>query len=326
MNKNRIRKGDLMEATLVSIVIPIYNVEKYLEKCIESISKQTYKNIEILLIDDGSTDNSLKICKNYEKKDTRIKVIHKKNGGLSDTRNRGIIEAKGNYIMFVDSDDWIENDTVSLLLENIEKNKSDIVVFGMSIDYENGDSKLRVPKINKCFDGKTGLIYMNSFMNIDISTCNKIFKKRLFDNIEFPVGKLCEDYYTMFKIFDKAKIISILQEPKYHYFQRNNSISRNTNVNLDYKYASREQMEFISKKYPDIDYVGKTAYAFSQIAIFNMFLNRRKEFNKKEIIKDVRKYKNSILKNKYIPLWKKIQTIIFIYFNNFYCILKKYGG
>ena len=313
----------------ISVIVPIYNVEKFLEKCIKSIVNQTYKNLEIILVDDGATDNSGKICDEFSKKDKRIKVIHKINGGLSDARNTGIQAATGKYISFIDSDDWIEDD----LYENIVKenvNDSDIITFGIFIDYDNGKTITKTPFEKEILDNKTGLIYLNSYKNIDVSACNKIYKKELFSDIVFPVGKYCEDYYIMYKIFDKAKKIMVLPYAKYHYFQRINSITKNKRVNMDYLYASKAQMEYINKNHPDISYIGKTNYVFANISIYNMKAIRgllNNKFDKKELINECKKHKKDIIFNKYLSSKKKIQYIIFTYFNWIYyiiiCISKK---
>jgi len=126
---------------LISIIVPIYNVEIYLEKCLNSIINQTYKNIEILLINDGSSDNSLRICKKYQKKDKRIVLINKKNGGLSSARNAGIDKASGNYLLFIDSDDYIEIDMIEKLYNNIKSNNADISICNFFITKKNKDRK-----------------------------------------------------------------------------------------------------------------------------------------------------------------------------------------
>ena len=122
----------------ISVIVPVYNVERYLKRCIESIINQTYKDLEIILVDDGSTDSSGNICDEYKKIDKRISVIHKKNGGLSDARNEGLKVVTGTYIAFVDSDDFLDLDMYEYMQKNIEKENADIVICGTKIDYDNG--------------------------------------------------------------------------------------------------------------------------------------------------------------------------------------------
>ena len=143
-----------MDNYLVSIIVPIYNVEKYLDRCIQSILNQSYENLEIILVDDGSPDRSSEICDEYRKSDQRIKVVHKENGGLSDARNAGLILAKGKYIIFLDSDDYIEHTMVEDAVTVLEKNDSDIVIWGYYADFVDEDENLISSKIiNPCISG-----------------------------------------------------------------------------------------------------------------------------------------------------------------------------
>lgn len=310
----------------ISVIIPVYNIEKFIERCVNSIINQTYKNLEIILVDDGSTDNSGKICDEFAKKDSRIIVIHKSNKGLSDTRNIGIEKATGDYLSFIDGDDWIEKDTYEQFLLNNKEINADLIVFGMSIDYEDGTTKIKYLPQKEILDNKKGLIYLNSFKNIEVSSCNKIYKKELFSNIRFPVGKLCEDYYIMYKLFDKSKKIMILPITKYHYFQRINSITKNKKVNMDFLYAAEEQMIYIEKKYPDISHIARSNYAFSILTIYNVkckkgLLNERKE--RIRLVKSTKKYIKDVLLNKDLFLNKKIQFLMFYYLNVVYYFIIK---
>ena len=178
-----------MNRDLISIIVPIYNVEKYLTECVDSIIKQTYKNLEIILVDDGSTDHSKDICDQYVKIDTRIRVIHKVNGGLSSARNAGIDIANGNYYMFIDSDDYIKEDMVELLYSVMIENQCDMTICNIIRFYDNGDVKplYRVEKDGLCLDN------LDKFETlVQPSVCNKLFNKNLFCFIRFPEGKFYE--------------------------------------------------------------------------------------------------------------------------------------
>lgn len=301
--------------------MPVYNIEKYIKKCILSIIGQTYENLEIILVDDGSVDNSKEICDKYAIEDKRIKVIHKKNGGLSDARNKGIECATGEFITFIDGDDWIEKDTIEMLYNQIIKSDPDIVVYGISIDYEDGKTIKKSPEDSLVLTNKEALIYLNSYKNIDVSACNKIFRRNLFDDIKFPYGKKCEDFYIMYKLFDNARKICTIKNTKYHYFQRRNSISRNDNINMDYIYASELQMKYISEKYPDLKYIGTTSYVFSCITIFNMKIVRKISVDRKNILNEMKKYQKDILSNQYLNIKKKLQFLLFVNFNHFYSLV-----
>ncbi len=315
-----------MENELISVIVPIYNMEKYLNKCVDSILNQTYSNIEILLIDDGSTDLSVKICDEYMKTDSRIKVFHKKNGGLSDAKNFGIKKASGKYVAFVDSDDWIENNMYENMYYKLKDTKSNIVVCGRYIEYENGEKKEWYNKNEIIMNKEQSLIYLNSFYNFDMSSCDKLYEKSLFDNIEFPYGKRCEDAYTTYLLFNKADRVTYIPKCFYHYFQRSGSISRNEKINMDYIYAAEEQLEFFTTKYPHLRYIAETNYAFSVKSIFQVSVERKlqltDEFNLKK--KEVKKYYKSILNNKYITMKKKLTYILFAFFSILYKLLLKF--
>lgn len=315
-----------MENELISVIVPIYNMEKYLNKCVDSILNQTYSNMEILLIDDGSTDLSPKICDEYMKTDSRIKVFHKKNGGLSDAKNFGIKKASGKYVAFVDSDDWIENNMYENMYYKLKDTKSNIVVCGRYIEYENGEKKEWYNKNEIIINKEQSLIYLNSFYNFDMSSCDKLYEKSLFDNIEFPYGKKCEDAYTTYLLFNKADRVTYIPKCFYHYFQRGGSISRNEKINMDYIYAAEEQLEFFTTKYPHLRYIAETNYAFSVKSIFQVSVERKlqltDEFNLKK--KEVKKYYKSILNNKYITMKKKLTYILFAFLPILYKLLLKF--
>lgn len=215
---------------LVSIVVPIYNVEKYLDKCVKSICNQTYTNLEIILVDDGSPDKCGKMCDEYAQNDDRIKVVHKKNGGLSDARNAGIRIATGKYLFLVDSDDYIREDTIALMYDRIEKDNADICICDIAIVDENGQ------KLNDNGIAQTVIeskIYNQEDMYERIITTpnwffvvawNKLYKREIFDNISYPKGRIHEDELTIHYIVEKCNKITTLNEKLYFYVQRNQSI------------------------------------------------------------------------------------------------------
>ena len=215
-----------MNNSLISIIVPVYNVEKYLEKCVESIINQTYKNLQIILVDDGSKDNSGKICDEFKLKDDRIEVIHKTNGGLSDARNAGLKIAKGDYIGFVDSDDYVEKDMFETFLSLIEKYNADISIVSY-YEFENGkfvekDYTNELIKMNS-LEGLKQILIDKKIPNY---SCNKLFKRNLFNDIKFPVGKKFEDIATTYRFFEKANLIIFKDVAKYYYIRRENSITK----------------------------------------------------------------------------------------------------
>ena len=202
---------------MISIIIPVYNVENYLNRCIDSVLSQTYKNLEIILIDDGSTDSSSKICDFYQEKDRRVIAYHKRNEGQGIARNYGIDRSKGEYIMFVDSDDWIDPRMCEKLMSLCNTYKRDITGCAYSIDFADGTSK------NQFSDSKSGIIsgkkcILNVLYQIEGdlgSMCCKLFKRELFENIEFPTNKNFEDIATTLVLFEKANKVVLLEDPKY---------------------------------------------------------------------------------------------------------------
>ena len=208
----------------ISVIVPVYNVEAYVGECIDSILKQTYENLEIILVDDGSTDSSGRICDEYAKKDSRVKVYHKENGGLSDARNYGIEKSSGDFLSFIDGDDWIDKDMYSKMIETSIKDNSDIVVCGITKDYvgRSVDSH----SIDECISGYDALKRMFYGKNLNHSACDKIYKKRVFDNVRFPKGEIYEDLRTTYKSVINANTVSTIKNCFYHYRMREGSISK----------------------------------------------------------------------------------------------------
>lgn len=299
---------------LISVIIPLYNSEKFMNKCIDSVINQSYKNLEIFLVNDGSTDGTLKLCKQYAIKDERIKIIDKQNGGAASARNVALDVCNGDYISFIDSDDWIEKNTYEFLLDEIKK-ECDLIIFTACDEYDNGLIKYKKRAQKKYLSQIDAITMINSFSNITNSPCDKIYKKSIFDDIRFPEGTICEDYYLIPNIVLKSKSIVYLPNVLYHCIQRDNSVSRNSSVKFEYIDASYKQKQFIDKNYPDISYVGNTAYVFANITIYNSIILNNKCLDKiDEIWNNSKKYKKDVYFNKNLPIKKKIQA--FIFFNN----------
>lgn len=206
---------------LVSIVVPVYNVEEYLIPCIDSILKQTYENLEIILVDDGSTDRSGEICEKYKEKDTRIKVFHKQNGGLSDARNFGMKQANAKFITFIDSDDTISPNFISVLLTKLKENNADIVQCRRTLRKENLDAGTENEYL--C-SGQEGLRQFLLRRQIDVFAWGKLYKRELFQDIEFPYGRINEDVCTTYKLLYRSEKIVCLDLVLYWHRMREGSI------------------------------------------------------------------------------------------------------
>lgn len=217
---------------LLSVIVPVYNVEKYLKRCLESILVQSWNDYEIILVDDGSTDSSAQICDLYAEKYEMIRVIHKDNKGLSDTRNRGIEEASGEYVYFPDSDDWLEPNTFSELSDVIEELTYDIISFNRGFVTSEEDKLISAKSRIQKLSGKQALLEMLKQSDVTGFANDKIYRKKLFldNDIEFPVGKYYEDLGTNYKLFLKATKVYVTNQKYYHYLITNpDSITQSWN-------------------------------------------------------------------------------------------------
>ena len=211
---------------LISVIVPVYKVECYLHKCVDSIINQTYKNLEIILVDDGSPDNCPKICDDYAKRDSRIKVIHKKNGGLSSARNAGLDIASGNYIGFIDSDDYISPHMYEELYFALINTNSDISMCNFDyIDesYNNlfFDSPIADEELNK--KDIISKLFIDKYWYYVIA-CNKLYKKELFTNLRYPIREIHEDEGIIHHLYLKCNKVTTISSSYYYYVQRNDSI------------------------------------------------------------------------------------------------------
>lgn len=218
---------------VISVVVPVYNVEPYLPDCLESICRQTYRNVEIILVDDGSTDGCGDICDKYKVKDSRVRVIHKLNEGLSEARNTGLRNATGELVLFVDADDYIEKNMVEALYNVLKNTNSDIAACPYRRFYTCDDLKsVNLSSEKKVYSGKEFLerVFLNKDKNIEFVAVNKLYKKNLFieNGIFYPYGKLYEDAFTTYKLIYFASKVVIIDTPLYNYRLRDASITRSS--------------------------------------------------------------------------------------------------
>lgn len=222
---------------LVSIVVPVYNIEKYIEKCIKSLVAQTYENIEVLLVDDGSPDNCGSICDSYAEKDSRIRVIHKQNGGISDARNKGAMEAKGEYLLFIDGDDSVSPDLVEKTVSCAEEQKADMVFFDFeSIEEETGRRELYHFALPE--DKTVNIQTMPELLLKTPAAWCRMYRKEFLDNtgIRYPEGIHYEDLATTPRLILNAERIGYVgSKPLYYYMLRQGSIMRSNNFERSYK-------------------------------------------------------------------------------------------
>lgn len=241
---------------MISVIIPIYNVFPYLPQCIDSVLSQTYEDLEVILVDDGSVDGCSDLCDEYVQKDRRINVMHKENGGLSDARNVGLSVAKGEWVYFVDSDDWLDTNAIEKMYDYAITNHCDVVqgnmyyVYKDYMLYRKATKKERKKNLLKRDEAMRELIINDRVKNF---AWGKLYKKEMMQDLLFPVGKFFEDSYWQHLVIDRVSCYGIIDEPLYYYRQREDSISgiRSDRLN-DLLEGYENRMNFIQKKYPEL--------------------------------------------------------------------------
>ena len=263
-----------MDEVLISVVVPVYNVEHYLKKCVDSICHQTYRNLEIILVDDGSTDRSGSLCDEFATSDSRIRVIHKSNGGLSDARNAGMELASGEWWMFVDSDDYIAPDTAETLLLAAVENHCEIAVCNMMRIYEDGKQEPFYCPVTEptIWAGEQRFETLRQ-----PSVCNKLFRADLFKELRFPKRKFYEDTFVYHVLAHRANRIALTGLSGYYYLSRRESIlgqSQFTDRYFDYVEAIHERAMFLFNH--GVSRYGEEACLSLYAAIVNSTKNIRK--------------------------------------------------
>lgn len=307
-----------MDNELITIIVPAYNVEKYIKKCVNTIVNQTYRNLEIILVDDGSTDSTGKICDEYEEKDKRIKVIHKENGGLSDARNCGIDIAKGNYILTIDSDDYVDLEIVEFLYNDLKKHNADISTCLPLEIYENSSENLKNNCENKntVLDTQTALENLMYLKDVTVSAWGKMYKKELFENVRYPKGKLYEDLATTYLLFANAKTVSTNTKKMYYYLIREGSImsAKFSKNRMDSLYFAEEETVYIKKNFPNIvnSAINKE---FMEAVVISKTVPLKKEFlaERKKLSKVLKTNRKIVAKDKKAPINNKVYSIVSIF-------------
>ena len=237
---------------VISVIVPVYNTEPYLERCIESIRNQSINDIEIMLVNDGSTDTSGEICDRYMKTDSRIRVIHKTNGGLSSARNAGMDASTGDYLAFVDSDDFIEYDMYERMIEACDRHDAEIAISGR-FDHKDGEISLMFTEETEIrLNTEQAIERLLTWDGIDSSACDKLFKRQVFKDIRFPCGKYNEDVFVMTMVLARAEGIVHIGAPMYHYVHREKSITSQSfnHRKMDLLDATTAILGFVKREYP----------------------------------------------------------------------------
>lgn len=306
---------------LLSVIVPVYNTKLYLERCVDSIRNQSYKDLEILLIDDGSTDQSGSLCEKIVLEDKRVRVFHKENGGSSSARNLGLQYAKGQYVAFVDSDDYLEKDMYAYLMEAIQRTKVSIAQIGRIEETEEGEIQPEVCKIpyqEIIFPADVFLKELLMYRG-DSSFCTKVVKKELFEYEKFPVGELNEDLRLMVAFLEQGVNILSLPYEGYHVVYRVGSNTRKkekksfSRVYLDSVHNADRIFQLIIRKYPEMKVEAERFGAYQRLLyLLHIPISQMKKTNNeyRDIVRYIRKHRIAIRKNPFLV--KKDKNYLYI--------------
>ena len=304
---------------LISVIIPVYNVENYIEKCVTSVCNQIYKNIEIILINDGSKDSSGVLCDKLADTDSRIKVIHKENGGVSSARNTGIENANGEYLCFIDGDDYVTAEYVSDMFTVTEKTDTDIVTTNQYKIWNDGKTEELFPQ-----KAEQGTYFIKSGINTlaDMlygktcyaTCCCKLYKKEIFESIRFPKLSMGEDSFTMYQCFLKAETVAHLYKPNYYYVQHEASAMHTTNYDKFYDYIELSDtfMNMVNSNYPELFLPAVNRLTENNFWVYMKMKNQPERYSVQlnHIISNIKKYRKYPLTDKNVSLRTRAACLI----------------
>ena len=306
----------------VSVIVPVYNVEKYLKRCLDSIINQTYKNIEIILVNDGSKDNSRDICEEYEKKYENISLINQENGGLSAARNIGLKYVKGEAVTFVDSDDWLELDAIEYYVESVKKHNVDMVVTN-NVRTKDYQEKIVQPD-NIKEEVLTQEEYAKKFFKIDGNSIeyyawSKLYKREIMEGVEFPVGLFAEDVLGTFRYMKNAQSILYSDRVTYNYFINNNGLTakfgdKDFDLERIWDIIVEESEGYENKNFLKYAIINRKRIDFNLLCRIALAENKEENLKKydhkvKELLKSIKENKQLLLE--YLPFSRKVILILF---------------
>lgn len=298
----------------VSVIVPVYKVEQYIHKCVDSILGQSFEDIQVILVDDGSPDICGSICDQYAEQDRRVEVIHKENGGLSDARNAGMIRAKGEYVLFVDSDDYIEQDMIEYLYSNIRSADADMAVCGI---YEVYSDRIEAQEEEPEFvcSGEEAFRCILRGHTIRGEIWNKLIRRSCMEGLEFPKGRLYEDIYYTVDLMQRIEKVSVGTKPKYYYLHRADSITgqayRPQLFDIIDGYTKNYQI--VKKVFPSLEKEAQCLWIWSRFIVLDKMLledNYRKLDGYKELKQFIRRHLLILLKNPYFQNKRKLSALI----------------
>lgn len=311
-----------MQQSLISIVFPMYNVERFVKKSLESIVNQSYENIEIIIVNDGSTDEGVRICRDFAIKDPRIILIEQENQGLSAARNTGLNRAKGAYVMFVDSDDWIHRDMITILYQDLVANDVEVAMCGYK-KVREGDSGVSIieNKNLEVISSKEAIQRM--LLGEWWSACMKLYHYSVFKNLRFPVGRNNEDYAILVQVFEQCKQISYNPTALYNYLTREDSITTKplNERSFDEVVNGKEVLEYVKEKFPQFSKEAERNLGASLIKlIMQIDLDQSGNYRDKqlELLDLLNNHYSSFVKNPFIPKRQKVFLFVMCYFNSYF--------
>lgn len=309
---------EMVMEDLISIIIPVYNVEPYLCQCLDSVIGQTYENLEILIIDDGSTDGSGKICDKYAERDERIRVFHTENRGLSAARNMGLDESNGKYIAFIDSDDWFELDAIERSVEAVSKSKVDIVCFHSIREYKNSSKKDKIdPREPVIFSDKEIIKEYCTNSGVGAACWNKLYGAGLFQHVRYPEGRYYEDRATTYQLLLLADRVECIPYVLIHYRARKDSItSHHDYKNIDdHWWASRKCFDDIAAISKDLCFTQLASCTNSISRMWRWYLGfsgdekKRAKITINSMQQFVAEYRKEIMRDSNISVSEKVLSI-----------------
>lgn len=288
-----------VEKPLVSVIVPVYNIEKYLDRCVKSILEQTYQNLEILLIDDGSTDQSAIMCDEYAVWDERVRVIHQKNGGLAAARNTALDNIAGEFVTCVDGDDFISPYYIENMYSALSSADADIACC-QYLDYYDGNKLPKYARVKieqvEAFDREGFFRKMLYQDGADVSACAKLYRSECFEGVRFPKGKLYEDVATTYLAIERAEKIAVIPNNDYLYYQRNNSIARGSFKleKMDAIVHMNQLKEYMSERYPSLEKAAVCRY-FSAVCNILFLIQENEFFEEKCFLwSEVKRYRKNV--------------------------------
>lgn len=314
-----------MERDKISVIVPVFNTEAVMNRCVDSIINQSYTNLEIILIDDGSSDNSPSICDEYKRKDSRVKAIHQNNSGLAQARNKGIECSTGKWILWVDSDDYIDAKLCEKVHSTAVKYQVDIVVFGFSKFYDDGQIESISNKEKSRLIDVSEAMKQLSDKKIGNFTWNRFYKKELFDGIRYPEGRAYEDIGTTYRLIDKAKAIYFLNSNLYFYYQANNSITHTIsqrNITDEFEQRFEQYIYLLKHNYDAAKAVKEELLADAlQYCIYSPYEPENPTYRRASLVIKKSKDTKLIFGGTYIIMYWLYRISVPIF--NFICVLFK---